>query len=340
MAVEAALDRRHAAALHGVQDDDHRPVDAGRQRPAHRREVVPVRLADLDVEARERPADRVERGDLARRAEALEPVVVDQDRQVGEPLVGRENHRLEGRALLPFAVGGQAEDPPRPALQPGREGEPGGEREAVPEAAGAEAASRQAAGRGVPGQPGAVAVEGVELGIRDQPAAPQGDVERTRRVALREDEAVRLAQHLVMDEHHRVERRQVAAEMPDIGVPVHGEQPPARQRQEARRQQTGLRRGRRRRCDGPGRPAFRPKGLSVPCHPPRSRCSPDDGTTAMVSVPLSGPLGAGGSGAMRGFTVRVADNAAGDRPGSRRPVPTSIPRPRLSSPDGREVTDP
>ena len=90
------------------------------------------------AEGPELVGQRVEVGDLAGRAEALEAVEVHHDRQVGEAMMQGEDQRLPARALVPLAVGHQAVDPARLALEPLRQRQAGRQREAVPQAAGRE----------------------------------------------------------------------------------------------------------------------------------------------------------------------------------------------------------
>ena len=78
---------------------------------AQRFQIVTVTVPHLDVETRQPRAERVHRSHRGRAAEALQPVVIDQDRQIGEIVVGGENQRLECRTFLPLAVRGQAEHP-------------------------------------------------------------------------------------------------------------------------------------------------------------------------------------------------------------------------------------
>jgi len=49
-----------------------------------------------------------------------------------------KNQRLQRRALLPFAIGGQAEDAAHFALQPRRQRQTGSKRKTMPQAAGRE----------------------------------------------------------------------------------------------------------------------------------------------------------------------------------------------------------
>ena len=59
-------------------------------------EIVTVTFADLEIEAAQAFMQGVHRRDRVRRAEALQPVVIDQYCQIIEPMVGRKDRGFEG----------------------------------------------------------------------------------------------------------------------------------------------------------------------------------------------------------------------------------------------------
>jgi hypothetical protein len=93
---------------------------------------VPVTSAQINFKPGQLGIQRIHRGELRSGAEPLQAIVVDQDRQIRQVVVASEDQRLQGRALLPFAVRGQAEDAVRFAFQPRRQRQTGGERETMP----------------------------------------------------------------------------------------------------------------------------------------------------------------------------------------------------------------
>ena len=85
----------------------------------------------------------------------------------------------------------------------------------------------------MPGTAGALAIEGVELGIGDEQAVPRCDVSRACRVPFPENEPIPRPEELMMQEHRRFEGGKVAAEITDTRGVVHCDEPPAPQSRQA-----------------------------------------------------------------------------------------------------------
>ena len=101
-----------------VREDDAgtvaRPVELGRERV----DVVAVDLHRLPAERLEAVGERLEVEHLARVAERLLPVGVDNRSEAPEAVVRGEHRRLPERALVALGVADQHEDAPLRALHP------------------------------------------------------------------------------------------------------------------------------------------------------------------------------------------------------------------------------
>ena len=111
--------------------------------------------------------------------------------QVPEPLVPGEHGGLPGRALLRLAVGGEAEDPRGPALQPVADGEAGGDAEAVRERAPGQLDQVGVGFVGGHDQRGAVSAIGVEVMTLEVTGLSERSPEPDRVVPRGEDQPVR-----------------------------------------------------------------------------------------------------------------------------------------------------
>ena len=120
---------------------------------------MPVDLEGWQAERAELFRQRLQVGDLPRRAESLKSVQVHQQSQILEPLCRAKISASQRRALVPLAVGGQAEDPAGLAFEPLGQREPGGQGEPVPQAAGGKEDLLDARSRRMPAEPGAILVE-------------------------------------------------------------------------------------------------------------------------------------------------------------------------------------
>src|ERR1044072_6820807 len=152
-------------ALHRVGDDAARPADLERHRAERRldrAEVVPVDFAPPPAQAAPLVGQRLEVDHLFDAAEALDLVVVDDHREVVEPVLRREQGGLPGRALVALAVGDHRPEALPAAVAPGGARHASGESAAVAERAGGNLDSRHVLVRGVAGEGGAVLGEGVE----------------------------------------------------------------------------------------------------------------------------------------------------------------------------------
>ena len=136
-------------------------------------------------------------------------------------MVRDERERLPGGALLALTIGEEAVDAARVPLQTPRERTSRREPGAVPQAPGREADTGMPARRRVSGEARVVLVEGAQLLVAELPARPERDVERARRVALRKDEEIVGTEQVAMDEEHRVEGGEVAADVADARLEVH-----------------------------------------------------------------------------------------------------------------------
>ena len=178
---------------------------------AERVVVVAVHLAGLPAERRASAPRSSEVEHVARVAERLLAVQVDDRHELVEPVVGGEHHRLPDRALVALGVAEQHARRAGRGLQAGRERRPGSQREAVAERAGGEVDALERV-LGVDPEQGPVRAERVERALRKAPGELQGGVEGQRGMALREHEAVAVgdvkAQLTRVQDRHQVRDRQ------------------------------------------------------------------------------------------------------------------------------------
>ena len=193
---EAALHERDAAALLRLADDRGRAVEgaAALERLDDRLHVVAVDLDRVPAEGLELGADVAGVHDLLGRAVGLEVVVVDDRGDVADPEVLRRGRRLPGLALLAVAVGEQAEGLRGlvEVVEPQREADPDGHREALAERTGRDLDAGGRAHVGVALEHRADLAELLELGVREVAVLGERGVEDRGGVALGEDEAVAL----------------------------------------------------------------------------------------------------------------------------------------------------
>ena len=83
---------------------------------------------------------------------------------------------------------------------------------------------RDACSRWMPREQRLILVKLLEVFILQATHTPQRDVERSRRMSLGKYEAIFLAQELVKDDQHRVQRRQVATNMANTALEMHLQQ--------------------------------------------------------------------------------------------------------------------
>ena len=225
---DRVLHERHALALDRVGDERLRRVAAlaeAREDVAQRGVVVAVARLDLPAERAELRLEVAEREDLLRRLVGLQLVVVDDDPEAAEPVVGRRLERLPVLALLQLAVAGHHDDDAAPAGLPLRPRDPASLGDAHAERAGVgldpgHADVRMAVEPAEPPQP--------REPLRREHAEPvQRRVQARHVVALRREEDVpvgiveaelRDVQLLVEQVHDDVERAEARAEMARTGA--------------------------------------------------------------------------------------------------------------------------
>ena len=132
-------------------------------------------VADADIEARD-PLRRSWRGSIdatrVRRAETLQAVMIDQDRQVVETVMGDKDCRFERRPFLPFAIGRQAEHASVDALQLRRESHTGRQRQTMAEAARGESNTGDAVRRRMARKDRIILMEPIEIAVGQPAEAP------------------------------------------------------------------------------------------------------------------------------------------------------------------------
>ena len=222
---DLALHERDAVAEHRLREQDVRPaldrreaVDDGAQRGR----VVAVDVVGVPAEGAPALLERREVEHVARVAERLLAVDVDDRDEVAEPVVGGEHHRLPDRALVALGVAHEHERAPRAARELRGERRARRDREAVAERAGGEVDAGQDV-VGVRPEPAAVDAEARELVAVDRARLVQRGVQREARVALREHEAVALGivrpvalQHAGVERAEDVRDGQARADVPDV----------------------------------------------------------------------------------------------------------------------------
>lgn len=97
---------RQTPPLYSIQYHHHRLTTPGRQGFSHAGEIMTVTFAELKSETRQTIAQRKHGAYISGRPKALQAIVVHQDNEILQTVVGGENRGFESRSFLPFAVGG------------------------------------------------------------------------------------------------------------------------------------------------------------------------------------------------------------------------------------------
>jgi hypothetical protein len=79
-------------------------------------QIVAVHLNGMQAKCPELIGQRLEIGDVAGPAKPLKPVQVDDECEI-QAMMAAEDQSLPIRSLIPFAIGGQAEEPPFPPFE-------------------------------------------------------------------------------------------------------------------------------------------------------------------------------------------------------------------------------
>ncbi len=135
-----------------------------------------------------------------------------------------EDQRLPARALVPLAVGRQAEDAPRLALEPLGQRQPGRQRQPVAQAAGGEQESGDPLDRRVAASLVSSLWNCRRSSSVSRPRDQSVDVKRARGVPLREHELIVRPEHAVVQRQQQVEAGQVPADVADPALVVHPQQ--------------------------------------------------------------------------------------------------------------------
>src|SRR3712207_4832182 len=222
MPLDAVLHEGHAAAERRPRDEHMRRAGLDVERVDRRDEpgdVVAVDLAHVPPEGPEALADVTEVEHIARVAERLLAVDVDEGDEVREAVMGGEHRGLPYRALVELRVGEDHEDAAPRALHASGQRGSGADREAPGQWSRRESEAlddvlTMRAARGP------VAAERLERRGVDPSGLGQRRVERQGGVALREDHATPIsavaAQRASVEPGDGFGDRQARADMPDV----------------------------------------------------------------------------------------------------------------------------